>query len=122
MSNARPPKPAFTLPTLTPMQQVTADIIKSIEQRIELLEEERASWEEDCKHVWVPFTKKGDPYTWCTWRKAWEICSHAFCLVCGESSARWYCVKSPTNICEYDEDEDPALDTCIHCGDPDERK
>jgi hypothetical protein len=34
----------------------------------------------------------------------------------------WDCSESPTGYCEYDDETDPARDSCIHCGDPEERK
>ena len=34
----------------------------------------------------------------------------------------WDCKESPHLYCEYDDDEDPAHDSCVHCGDPYERK
>ena len=32
------------------------------------------------------------------------------------------CPSSPTGICWYDDQEDPAWDNCVFCGEPDERK
>jgi hypothetical protein len=34
----------------------------------------------------------------------------------------WDCAKSPTTRCVYDQEADPALDNCLFCHDPDERK
>jgi len=34
----------------------------------------------------------------------------------------WDCNKSPVLLCVYDSIEDPAMDQCIFCGDPEERK
>ncbi len=34
----------------------------------------------------------------------------------------WYCPKSPFGICAYDPYNDPALDGCLYCGQPHERK
>jgi hypothetical protein len=34
----------------------------------------------------------------------------------------WKCEDSPHTFCEYQEDEDPAHDSCVPCGDPEERK
>ena len=34
----------------------------------------------------------------------------------------WECKDSPIGICFYDGMEDPALDDCLVCGNPDERK
>lgn len=35
---------------------------------------------------------------------------------------RWKCQTSPTGCCEYNAATDAAWDTCLHCGDPYERK
>ena len=35
---------------------------------------------------------------------------------------RWDCEESPSGFCQYDDIEDPAWDSCIHCNDPYERK
>jgi len=43
------------------------------------------------------------------------------CVVCGEDLG-WFCPKSETKLCEYNDDEDPAHDHCLHCGHPEERK
>jgi len=34
----------------------------------------------------------------------------------------WDCADSPIGICVYNSDEDPAWDSCLICGEPDERK
>jgi hypothetical protein len=34
----------------------------------------------------------------------------------------WKCRKSPVGHCVYDIEDDPEQDSCIYCGDPDERK
>ena len=34
----------------------------------------------------------------------------------------WACEDSPTRFCRYDNVEDPAWDSCIHCDEPYERK
>lgn len=34
----------------------------------------------------------------------------------------WECAASPTGRCAYNADEDPALDMCLFCGGPHERK
>ncbi len=35
---------------------------------------------------------------------------------------KWTCPTSPTEHCEYNPVKDPAWDSCLHCGDPYERK
>ena len=34
----------------------------------------------------------------------------------------WQCASSPTKFCVYNKTEDPCCDSCLFCGDPDERK
>lgn len=34
----------------------------------------------------------------------------------------WVCQSSPTQRCQYNDDTDPMHDSCIHCGEPEERK
>lgn len=34
----------------------------------------------------------------------------------------WLCEKSPVGLCIYDHFEDRALDNCLFCGEPHERK
>lgn len=34
----------------------------------------------------------------------------------------WDCEDSPLGVCVYNHIEDPALDDCLFCGGPDERK
>ncbi len=33
-----------------------------------------------------------------------------------------HCPSSPHSYCEYHDSEDPCHDSCVHCGDPYERK
>ena len=47
-----------------------------------------------------------------------ETCCGASCAVCGEEF-EWWCPKSPTHYCEYDETNTYG---CKWCGEPDERK
>ena len=34
----------------------------------------------------------------------------------------WNCEESPVMLCVYDSYKDPAMDSCIFCGEPDQRK
>jgi len=34
----------------------------------------------------------------------------------------WECEGSPTGYCAYDKSKDPAMDQCLFCGNPHERK
>ena len=38
------------------------------------------------------------------------------------SIGNWECETSPIGVCVYDSEEDPCWDSCIFCGEPDERK
>jgi len=35
---------------------------------------------------------------------------------------RWACPDSPSGCCVYDTDKDPAMDDCLYCHQPQERK
>lgn len=119
---SRPDKPEFTMPTLTHEQVAVKNRVISVAGEIESLQVERRNLTNACTHVWVPYIRRdGSPYSWCSLIKDWEISSSACCFACGTHADRWYCVKSPTHLCEYEED-DTAWDSCIHCGQPDERK
>ncbi len=50
-------------------------------------------------------------------KTAWD---GACCREC-EVELGWFCPKSPTRACQYNED-DADHEDCIHCGDPEERK
>ena len=34
----------------------------------------------------------------------------------------WNCKESPVLLCIYDSYKDPAMDECLYCGQPDQRK
>jgi len=38
------------------------------------------------------------------------------------TAGSWDCEDSPLGVCVYNHIEDPALDYCLFCGEPDERK
>lgn len=63
-----------------------------------------------CKHSYVP-TRPYDPSD--PWFSASCICNR-----CGDEGG-WYCPKSPDGQCHYTQ---KSGETCIHCGNPDERK
>jgi hypothetical protein len=56
-------------------------------------------------------------------------CDHAethgttlgICAGCGKDMG-WRCPRNARGFCEYDDDRDPAHDSCLFCGDPEERK
>lgn len=51
----------------------------------------------------------------------WKSYGSAKCTTCNKYLG-WYCPGNPKRFCEYDEENDPNLDCCIHCGAPEERK
>lgn len=67
-----------------------------------------------CKHFAAEIP--GDYYKKDKWRS-----DGAHCAGCGKSLG-WYCPKAPQHFCEYNDDEDPIHDYCLHCGFPEERK
>jgi len=123
---ARPPKPEIPVVTLTAEQQKLADARRDYRKAKKVL---RAKFDADMEelkqtvpkcnpHVWsLPPNAK---YEW--WYGNWDLRNDfVYCLIC-EKAGGWYCPKNPTMQCEYDFDEDPLGDSCIHCGAPDERK
>jgi len=42
------------------------------------------------------------------------------CPVCATDA--WVCEDSPTGFCVYNSENDPCHDSCLHCGQPEERK
>jgi hypothetical protein len=118
--SSRPPKPEYDIPKLTPEQNAVKDRLWEIKRELTKLQRERAEIQNSCTHVWVA-TDAGNPYRWSTHRKEWVIEATAFCILCNSDSGRWVCTRSPSGMCEY-EDDDVCCDTCNHCGDPDERK
>lgn len=69
----------------------------------------------DCDHNWIPFSKEDLEHHGGTF---------PICMYCDETLDKWYCPapKNYERVCEYDEKNDPACDSCIHCGLPQERK
>lgn len=45
----------------------------------------------------------------------------AVCEKC-QADLGWWCPINPKHYCEYNEEEDPCRDFCIHCDNPEERK
>lgn len=43
-------------------------------------------------------------------------------LPAGQELGSWECPKSPHGLCVYVPADDPCRDSCIYCGDPEERK
>ena len=66
-----------------------------------------------CVHTWVASEPR---------RQEIDGSSRAKCSQCGFNAKLWYCPSSPTHLCDYDFDEDPCADSCLHCGQPEERK
>ena len=85
---------------------------RQIKMQLELIEE-------TCQHVVKEIP--GDYYKKDKWRSDSTSCEN-----CGLSIG-WYCPKAPDHFCHYDDDDesetyDPCRDTCLFCGNPDERK
>jgi hypothetical protein len=52
----------------------------------------------------------------------YEIGDFGSCAVC-HTILGYICEKnSPSILCAYDEEKDPMCDTCLHCGEPADRK
>lgn len=124
--NTRPPIPVIDLPVLTPEQDAAHNDIKAhktaiTKARRTLQVSERALREakKNCTHVIAPGSVAKSNWSW--WGGQWNFCSGAYCAIC-EKDFGWYCLVSPKHYCEYNREEDPMCDSCIHCGMPDERK
>ena len=115
---ARPEKPIWQFPVLTSAQETTALEIKELRKKIRDLQHDLNRSVNDCQHVWAP--TRG--YEWCAWRKEWHIEGSARCMICAEFAQGWFCPTSPNLACDYDWKNDPAGDSCIYCGGPEERK
>ena len=42
-------------------------------------------------------------------------------IINGMGISTWDCTKSENTTCRYNIEEDPACDSCVHCGEPMER-
>ena len=51
-----------------------------------------------------------------------EVVPEKYTHICKLGPSVWACNESPVLLCVYDTIEDPAMDQCIFCGDPEERK
>jgi hypothetical protein len=83
------------------------NVLGEIRDELRLLREQRAAPAEppECEHEWGPTRFDG-----------------VQCTKCSEFAEGWYCPTSPTHQCVYDSAEDPRHDSCVYCGDPEERK
>lgn len=70
-----------------------------------------------CQHAIIPAHQDEHAWWWNTYSEEWTLCTSAKCCMCNEIFG-WYCLKSPTKICEYER----RSENCIHCHEPDERK
>ena len=51
-----------------------------------------------------------------------EVVPEKYMHICKLGYSGWGCAKSTVGLCVYDSIGDRAMDQCIFCGDPDERK
>ena len=63
-------------------------------------------------HMYVPRTPYDPDDKW--------FSSGAICIICGDTASGWYCHISPTKQCQYHPESHG--ESCIHCGQPEERK
>jgi len=122
---ARPAKPVIVPIVLTPEQEAIRAGRDEIDRQVENLREQindLKATRPKCKpHVFdVGEVRKSD-WFWSDWHKTWSLSTSVCCVTCGKYGG-WYCPVNPARRCEYDFDEDPLGDSCIHCGAPDERK
>lgn len=56
-------------------------------------------------------------------KEPFSNCFSFSCIYCKEYLG-WYCPSpnSPNHVCHYDNKKDPMWDSCIYCGQPDERR
>jgi|TARA_R110000787_G_scaffold7481_2_gene25512 hypothetical protein len=52
----------------------------------------------------------------------YETDGHEFAVSPRLGHCTWGCEESPVMLCVYDSYKDPAMDSCIFCGEPDQRK
>lgn len=116
---ARPPKPEYILPILTEEQTNISHVISDLNNQIDALKDQRTLLIAKCDHIWVPDSRK---YTWDSWVKEWTINDDwSGCMICEETGPAYACGKSPVGHCEY-EGYDVRRDSCLYCGNPEERK
>ena len=118
----RPEKPSLNIPVLTPEQEATKLHIKSLKLIAKDVTCAVNHAVNKCEHIWAPtadyryehgdYLKKGK----------WRINCSVRCMICAKFGATWFCPTAPKMVCEYNELKDPACDTCLYCGEPDERK
>jgi hypothetical protein len=91
---------------MTAEQQILHDKIVAKETEAQRATQEARQLRLSCSHS---FIKRGDS---------------AICEVCRVDGG-WWCPSSPSHCCEYEEQTEGAPhaeESCIHCGEPDERK
>lgn len=86
--------------------------VQELEQKIRLIKGEIDLIQQECPHVLEPHVLKDG-----------EKLGHKRCPKCEKYYNGWWCEKSPTTFCDYEQDDgtfDP--DCCRYCGAPSERK
>jgi hypothetical protein len=69
-----------------------------------------------CKHTCIILEKEVPDYVGMTIN--W---GDAICAICNENYG-WYCEKSPTHACSYEQPDGTIIEYCSYCGEPYERK
>ena len=100
-----------------------------IQEATLLLKIKQASGDVDLYHVTEQMHTLAKAQDVIVNHKHWPIYSEtvgadikvAVCGVCQEQVG-WWCPGSKPGVCEYNDEEDPAHDQCLHCGHPEERK
>jgi len=88
---------------MNPEQKAYAKKISDLREYVNKVQGTLNKLIKECKHLIVEIKDFGG----------------AYCDICGESFG-WYCEKSPTKYCEYDESS--GWIDCKHCGQPKRRK
>jgi hypothetical protein len=98
---------------ITEQQEALRFQLASIEGKVFSLKNKRRALLKGHKCIAGP-RKRFDP------DEKW-FSSGGACIICSENHD-WWCPKSDDGICEFDSENDPSHDFCLHCGQPEERK
>lgn len=136
MKDWPPPRDEY----LSGEQQKFAKRIDFAKEELKLASEYLDSLVNQCKHKFPPFTEQHRQMLRDDHNDTWGW--HIVCGVCGHMPEGWLCPESPDQICHYHStnghvkmmdgtlvpiptDHDPLYETpdsCIFCGQPEERK
>jgi len=115
----RPPRPIYVAPDLSEEQKEFRREVGRLRDEVCYAQSLLAEHIRKCEHIFVP-AGKGFNAEWNKYTNEWLADCGAKCFICNKQ-AEWYCLQSPTNVCLYN-DDDWNMDSCIYCGQPDERK